>query len=59
MQGRPFFVSQPQLMLDVGKLATVADGKLYAGIEYQIALNRYLQKGIHENVAQLLFKWNI
>jgi hypothetical protein len=57
--GRPFFLSQPQLMLDVGKLATIADGKLYAGIEYQIALNRYLQKGIHENVAQLLFKWNI
>lgn len=58
-EGRPFFVSQPQLMLDVGKLGRVADGKLYAGIEYQIALNRYLQKGIHENMLQLLFKWNI
>jgi hypothetical protein len=59
VQGRPFFLSQPQLMLDVGKLARVADGKVLAGIEYQIALNRYLQKGIHENVAQLLFRWNI
>lgn len=58
-QGRPFFLSQPQLMVDIGKLAHVANGKLYAGIEYQIALNRYLQRGIHENVAQLLFKWNI
>jgi hypothetical protein len=58
-QGLPFFLSQPQLMLDVGKLGRVADGKLYAGMEYQIALNRYLQKGVHENVAQILFKWNI
>jgi hypothetical protein len=58
-EGRPFFLSQPQLVLDVGKLARVVDGKLYAGLEYQIALNRYLQKGVHENVAQLLFKWNL
>jgi hypothetical protein len=58
-EGRPFFLAQPQLMVDVGKLSTLADRKLYAGMEYQIALNRYLQRGIHENVAQLLFKWNI
>lgn len=59
VQGRPFFLSQPQLMADIGKLTHVADRKVYAGIEYQIALNRYLQRGINENVAQLLFKWNI
>jgi hypothetical protein len=58
-QGRPFFLTQPQLMADIGKLTHVADKKLYAGIEYQIALNRYLQRGVNENVAQLLFKWNI
>jgi hypothetical protein len=58
-QGRPFLTSQPQLFLDIGKLARVVDRTFYAGIEYQIALNRYLQPGIHENVAQLLFKWNI
>jgi hypothetical protein len=58
-EGRPFFMSQPQLMLDVGKLTRTVDGTLYAGIEYQIALNRYLQKGVNENVAQLLFHWNI
>jgi len=57
--GRPFFISQPQLMLDVGKLARIADRKLYAGIEYQLAFNRYLLPGVQENVAQLLFKWNI
>jgi hypothetical protein len=59
VQGRPFFLTQPQLMLDVGKLARVVDGKLYAGIEYMFAFNRYLQYNVHEHVPQLLFKWNI
>ncbi|MGK3989271.1 hypothetical protein WME99_39865 [Sorangium sp. So ce136] len=58
-EGRWFFITQPQLMLDVGKLSTLVDGKLYAGIEYQLAWNRYLQRGVTEHVPQLLFKWNI
>lgn len=58
-EGRAFLTSQPQLFLDIGKLARVVDRTLYAGVEFQIALNRYLQPGIHENLAQLLFKWNI
>ena len=58
-KGRRFFLAQPQLMLDMGKLSRLTDGHLYAGIEYQIALNRYLQNNVNENVAQLLFKWKI
>lgn len=58
-EGAPFLTAQPQLMLDVGKLARVVDGKVYAGVEFQIATNRYLQRGVSENLAQLLFKWNL
>lgn len=58
-EGRAFLVTQPQLMVDVGKLARAVDGTLYAGIEYQFAFNRYLQYGVNEHVPQLLFKWNI
>ncbi len=57
-QGAPFLTSQPQFLIDVGKLARINyDRHFYAGCEYQIALNRYLQKGVNENVAQLMFKW--
>ena len=59
VEGGPFFVTQPQLMLDIGKLSTLVDHKLYAGLEYQFAYNRYLIPGKTENVAQLLFKWQI
>lgn len=59
IEGRPFFITQPQLMVDVGKLVRVANGKVYTGIEYQFAFNRYLQKGVNEHVPQLLFKWNL
>ncbi len=58
-RGRPFFLAQPQLIVDIGKLTRVTDRALYAGIEYQIALNRYLQQGVNENVPQLMFKWNL
>jgi hypothetical protein len=58
-EGAPFFISQPQVLLDVGKLARVADNKVLAGVEFQIAMNRYLQQGVSENLAQLLFKWNL
>jgi hypothetical protein len=59
VEGRPFFITQPQLMVDVLKLARLVPGKIYAGIEYQFAFNRYLQYNVHEHVPQLLFKWNI
>jgi hypothetical protein len=57
--GRPFFVSQPQLLVDIGKLVRIGPRKVYAGLEYQIALNRYLQPGVHENVPQIMGKWNL
>lgn len=57
--GRPFFLSQPQLLVDALKLVKGPPGKIYLGVEYQIALNRYLQLGVSENVAQIMAKWNI
>src|SRR5262249_9634153 len=41
-QGHPFFITQPQLLIDVGKLIRVVDRTFYGGIEYQFAWNRYL-----------------
>lgn len=58
-RGGPYFITQPQLMVDVLKLARVAERKIYVGVEYQLSTNRYLIPGVEENVAQLLFKWNI
>lgn len=58
-EGRRFLLTQPQLMFDLGKLVRLTEGKIYLGCEYQVALNRYLQDGIDENVAQAMLKWNI
>ncbi|HEU4406508.1 MAG TPA: hypothetical protein VFS43_14680 [Polyangiaceae bacterium] len=58
-EGRPFLTAQPQFAFDIGKLARIGTRHLYAGIEYQIAINRYLQRGIDENLPQLMLKWNI
>jgi len=59
VRGRPFFISQPQLLLDAGKLTTLVKGTIYAGIEYQLAWNRYLQQGVTEHVPQIMLKWVI
>lgn len=58
-EGRAFFITQPQLLVDVGKLSTLVNGKFYAGVEGQIAFNRYLQDRVHEHLVQLMLKWNI
>ncbi|MCC6559099.1 MAG: hypothetical protein IT372_39750 [Polyangiaceae bacterium] len=58
-QGRPFFLTQPQLLIDALKLVQGPPGTIYLGVEYQIALNRYLQQGVNENLAQIMAKWNI
>ena len=57
-KGRPFFLAQPQLLYDVGKLIKYAPSKIYVGLEYQIAFNRYLISGKTENVLQGMFRWN-
>ncbi|MFO0591639.1 MAG: hypothetical protein U0441_29100 [Polyangiaceae bacterium] len=57
VQGRAFFISQPRLSLDIGKLSRLFDKTLYAGVEYQLAWNRYLQQGVSENVPQLMLRW--
>lgn len=58
-EGRTFFLAQPQLLWDFGKTAQIAARKLYLGIEYQIATNRYLIPGKCEHVPQAMLKWNI
>jgi len=59
IEGNNFFLAQPQLLWDFGKTAQIAARKLYLGIEYQVATNRYLQEGICEHVPQAMLKWNI
>lgn len=58
-RGAPFFMAQPQLLLDMGKLVRWVDRTIYAGIEYQVAWNRYLIVGATEHVPQLMVKWAI
>jgi len=58
-RGNPFFLSQPQLLWDFGKLVQFTPAKLYLGVEYQFAYNRYLIPGKIENVAQGMLRWNI
>ncbi|MFY0524577.1 hypothetical protein ACN28I_15895 [Archangium gephyra] len=58
-RGNRFFLAQPQLLWDFGKVLTFTPGKLYAGLEYQIAFNRYLIPGKAENVLQGMIRWNI
>jgi hypothetical protein len=57
-KGRPFFITQPQLLYDVGKLVKYDPGKIYIGFEYQFSINRYLIADKSENVLQGMIKWN-
>ena len=56
--GRPFFLTQPQLLYDVGKLVHYDPSKIYIGFEWQFAFNRYLIKDKTENVLQGMIRWN-
>jgi hypothetical protein len=57
--GNPFFFTQPQFLWDFGKLIQFTPAKLYLGVEYQFAYNRYLIPGKIENVGQGMIRWNI
>lgn len=59
LQGRSFFLTQPQLLWDFGKLIQFTPAKIYLGLEYQIAFNRYLIEEKTENVLQYMLRWNI
>lgn len=59
VEGNWFFLTQPQLLWDFGKLIKFTPAKLYLGFEYQVALNRYLIQDKTENVLQGMIRWNI
>ncbi len=58
-RGNRFFLAQPQLLWDFGKVLTFTPGKLFAGAEYQLAFNRYLIAGKAEHVLQGMIRWNV
>jgi hypothetical protein len=58
-EGNQFFLTQPQLLWDFGKPIGFTPGKLYAGLEWQVAYNRYLIEDKTENVLQGMLRWNI
>ncbi|ACY19199.1 hypothetical protein [Haliangium ochraceum] len=58
-EGNNFFLAQPQLLYDFGKLIQFTPAKLYIGLEYQLAFNRYLIEDKTENVLQGMIRWNI
>lgn len=57
--GNWFFITQPQLLWDFGKVIKAAPAKLYLGFEYQFSLNRYLIEDKSENLLQGMIRWNI
>lgn len=57
--GNPFFIAQPQLLYDVGKLIHFTPAKLYVGFEWQFSFNRYLIPGKREHTLQGMVRWNI
>jgi hypothetical protein len=58
-QGNAFFLSQPQLLWDFGKLIKFTPAKIYLGFEYQVTVNRYLIEDKSENTLQGMVRWNI
>ncbi|PTL75228.1 hypothetical protein [Vitiosangium sp. GDMCC 1.1324] len=58
-KGNRFFLAQPELLWDFGKVITFTPDKLLVGVEYQLAFNRYLIQNKTENVLQGMIRWNI
>jgi hypothetical protein len=65
-EGRNFFLSQVQLLWNVGQLAKYFQEKpeffndrLWIGVEGQVSVNRYLIEGKSENLLQGMVRWNI
>ena len=59
VNGNSFFLTQPELLWDFGKLVHFTPAKIYLGFEYQIAFHRYLIPNKTENVLQGMVRWNI
>ena len=49
------FFTQPQLLLDVGRLVN-RQGKVYAGIEWSYRHNKYGISGVEESVVQAMIR---
>ncbi len=58
-EGNNFFLTQPQLLWDFGKVIKFTPAKIYLGLEYQFTVNRYLIEGKSENTLQGMIRWNI
>jgi hypothetical protein len=58
-EGNNFFLTQPQLLWDFGKVIKFTPAKIYLGLEYQFTINRYLIEGKSENMLQGMIRWNI
>lgn len=52
-------ITAPRLLVNVGSLFGGKPGAVQAGVEYQIWRNKYGIKGVDEDVAQIMLKWNM
>ncbi len=50
-------ITAPRLLVDVGKITGMGEGKIQAGIEYQIWRNKFGIDGMDEDVPQAMVKW--
>lgn len=52
------FFTQPQLLIDIGHAAGIADeGKLFTGVEYRYWNNKFGADGVTEIAPQAMVKW--
>ena len=58
-KGNSFFLTQPELLWDLGKTVGFTPAKIYLGFEWQFAFHRYLIPDKTENVLQGMVRWNI
>ena len=50
-------ITAPRLLVDVGKITGMGEGKIQAGIEYQIWRNKFGIDGMDEDAPQAMVKW--
>lgn len=55
--GKPYILTDPQLLVDVGNAMGLAPGRFYSGIEYRYWQNKFGVDGTDEQVVQAMAAW--
>ena len=55
--GKPYILTDPQLLVDVGNALGMSPGHVYAGVEYRYWHNKFGVEGVDEQVVQGMAAW--